>query len=121
MAIQRIMTTIGTLALVPFKDLDSFSRTYENIVEYARRNKCKEFKCKNDGERMDVLFILHNQIPSLNHIALGQRLPMEWEDETERFLFAAFKKGVQTNLESILIDVTLCEDEYVDAVCVFRA
>lgn len=120
MAIQRIVTTLGPLALVPFRDLYSFSRTYENIVEYARKNNCKEFTCKNDNERISILHVLHSQIPSLQCIALGQRLPMEWGDSADSFLFATFQNGALTELESVPVDIALCEEEYIKAVCVFK-
>jgi hypothetical protein len=120
MAIQRIVTTLGPLALVPFRDLVSFSRTYENIVEYARKNKCKEFTCKNDNERISILRVLHSQIPSLQYIALGECLPMQWGDSAGSFLIAKFQNGTLTELETNLVDVTLCEDEYIKAVCVFK-
>lgn len=119
MAIRRIVVSNRTLALVPFTDISSFSRTYENFAQYARRNGYKEFKSTNEGERIAFLLVLHYMIPSLRYIAFGQTLPAEWDDPAENFLLATFHKSGQSQLELISVDMTLCEDEYITAACAF--
>ncbi len=115
------MIDTDTYALVPFADLDSFKRTYENLANYARRNGYEEFECDDPLDRIVILILIKEDVPILEYIAFGQSLPDEDGEDANMFPLAQFKKNNPVPLVSMIpVDITLCEDEYEEAVCVFR-
>jgi hypothetical protein len=125
MPVAQPMTviTVGAdqLVLIPFTSLPSFSRTYENFLDYARRKGYKEFKCKEMVDRTTIILRLSREAPSLRHVAFGESLPpLQGEEDTKTFLWTRFKKDAKPDIQMIPVDMTLDEDEYEKAVCVFR-
>lgn len=123
--IEYLMIANRRYALVPFAVLDSFSRTYENLLAYAQSRDLKELS-NVDRDCGDILMGVRNAYPHLLRIALGKTLPANtWDEMTERFLLAFFSEkgttGRPVAIDSDVIDLTFCEEEFDEAVCVFLA
>src|SRR4051812_30435459 len=112
MNIRRISLGGYPVAVVRFAALDSYSRTYENLLYYAQRNRCKEFTFdKEDSHgRFKILLLAHQAFPDVEYIAIGQKLPSySWSESAERFSVAHFLPPGEILIDDEVVDMTLSE------------